>query len=87
MSKIFAMLGIIFAVTVLVLSYGSLITFGQLAAPYSSCIKFTDGGYNITLQQDDHCSAKQLSETIFYYRANGYHQIGNSSSNIVQLIR
>jgi hypothetical protein len=80
------MLGIIFALTLLVLNYGSLVAFAQSAAPYSSCVKFTDGGYNITLQQDDRCNAKQLSETIFYYIANGYHQIGNSTS-VVQLIR
>lgn len=47
--------------------------------PYSTCIKFPDHGYNITLQRDNDCNSKQFSETALYYQANGYHKVGNSN--------
>jgi hypothetical protein len=85
------MLGIITTALIMtmMLSYGVTV-FGQSVAPYSTCIKFTDHGYNITLQQDNDCNSKQFSETALYYQANGYHKVGNSNATglqIMQLIR
>jgi len=74
----------------IVLSIGSIVTYGQSAAPYSSCIKFTDHGYNITLEENSGCNTKQLSETALYFQANGYHEVTNSNitgSQIMLLVR
>jgi hypothetical protein len=73
------MLGIVIAALItLVLNLGLTVSFGQSEAPYSTCIKSTDHGYNIILQQDNDCSSKQLSETVLYYEANGYNEVGQS---------
>ncbi|CAN5557373.1 hypothetical protein BH18THE1_BH18THE1_16230 [soil metagenome] len=69
---------------IMVLSYVFTVTFGQSIAPYSTCIKSTDHGYNIILQQDNDCSSKQFSETVLYYQANGYHQVGYSNATGLQ---
>lgn len=56
--------------------------FGQSVAPYSTCIKSTDHGYNTILQENNNCSSKQLSETVLYYQANGYHEVGHSNVGV-----
>ena len=74
------MLGIIItSIIMMILSFGIPSAFGQSVAPYSTCIKFTDHGYNITLQRDHDCNSIQFSETALYYQANGYHKVGNSN--------
>ena len=74
------MLGIIMtAIIIMILSFGIPSAFGQSVAPYSTCIKFTDQGYNITPQRDNDCNSKQFSETALYYQANEYHKFGNSN--------
>lgn len=73
------MLGIITtALIIIALSFGVTVAFGQSVAPYSTCIKSTDHGYNIILQENNNCNSKQLSETVLYYQANGYHEVGRS---------
>ncbi len=79
------MLGIIMtAIIMMILSFGIPSAFGQSFAPYSTCNKFTDHGYNITLQRDNDCNSKQFSETALYYQANGYHKVGNSNATGLQ---
>jgi hypothetical protein len=75
------MLGVITtALVMMVLCFGStVIAFGQSVAPYSTCIKSTDHGYNIILQENNNCSSRQLSDTVLYYQANGYHKVGHSN--------
>ena len=81
------MLGIITtAIIIMILSFGFPFAFGQSVAPYSTCIRFTDHGYNITLQQDNDCNSKQFSETALYYQANGYHKAGNSNATGLQIM-
>lgn len=62
----------------MILSFGIPSAFGQSLAPYSTCVKFADHGYNITIQQDNDCNSIQFSETALYYQANGNHKVGNS---------
>ena len=75
------MLGVITtALVMMVLCLGlTVMAIGQSVAPYSACIKSTDHGYNIILQENNNCSSKQLSETVLYYQANGYHEVGHSN--------
>ena len=75
------MLGVITtALVMMVLCFGfTVMVFGQSVAPYSTCIKSTDHGYNIILQENNNCSSKRLSETVLYYKANSYHEVGHSN--------
>ena len=53
------MLGIITtALIIIALSFGVTVAFGQSVAPYSTCIKSTDHGYNIILQENNNCNSK-----------------------------
>ena len=75
------MLGVITtALVMMILCLGlTVMALGQSVARYSACIKSTDHGYNIILQENNNCSSKQLSETVLYYQANGYHEVGRSN--------
>ena len=77
----FPMLGVITTASVMmVFCLGlTVMASGQSVAPYSTCIKFTDFGYNIILQENKDCNSKQLSETLLYYHANGYNEVGQSN--------
>lgn len=77
-------------IIIMILSFGFPPAFRQSVTPYSTCIKFTEHGCNITLQRDNDCNSKQFLETALYYQANGYHKVGNSNAiglQIMQLIR
>ena len=82
------MLGVITtALVMMVFCFGSTVmVFGQSVAPYSTCIRSTDHGYNIILQENNNCSSKQLSDTLLYYQANGYHEVGRSNVAGVQSV-
>jgi len=71
----------------MVLCLGFTPAFGQSVAPYSTCIKSTDHGYNIILQENNNCSSKQFSETVLYYQANGYYQVGYSNATGLQMMQ
>lgn len=57
---------------------------GQSFAPYTTCIIFTDNGYEVIVQQDVDCNDKQFSETVLYYQALGYQAIGYSNKTAAQ---
>lgn len=76
---------IITALSLVLLCLGFTIAFGQSVAPYYTCIKSTDHGYEIILEQNDNCSSKQFSETVLYYQANGYHEVEDSNIEDLQI--
>ncbi|CAN5606892.1 hypothetical protein BH18THE1_BH18THE1_15150 [soil metagenome] len=81
------MLGILTTgLIIMALCFGT-VAFGQSVAPYPNCVKSSDHGYNIILQQDNNCSSKQFSETVLYYLANGYHQVDNSNVAGLKMIQ
>ncbi|TLX90246.1 MAG: hypothetical protein E6K94_07885 [Thaumarchaeota archaeon] len=81
------MLGIITtALIMMILSFGFTFASGQSVAPYSTCIKSSDHGYNIILQENNNCSSKQFSETVLYYQANGYNEVEHSNEANLQTV-
>lgn len=76
---------VIAALLLTVIGFGFTIAFGQSVAPYTTCIKSTDHGYDIILEQNNNCSSKQFSETVLYYQANGYHEIEDSNIEDIQI--
>lgn len=76
---------IITALLLAVIGFGFTVAFGQSVAPYSTCIKSTDHGYDIILEQNNKCSSKQFSETVLYYQANGYHAVEDSKMEDIQI--
>lgn len=57
---------------------------GQSFAPYTTCIIFSDNGYEVIVQQDVDCNYKQFSETVLYYQTLGYQVIGYSNKTAAQ---